>query len=124
MTMLKSKVAVSATLWKVVLVLDRPGIEPNNVTEKMSRTINLVVPNQQGVNSKPWKEYVTSVDEVERLTGYDFFENVAASVKGTIESKVDSQYSNTTRISKQIVRLFHIKSSTEHHLLMIGSSLR
>lgn len=91
MMMLKGEVAIPATLWKAVLVLDRPGIEPKNVTEKVSRTIGLVVPNQQGVNSKPWKDYVTSVNEVERLTRYDFFENVAESVQQAIESKVNSQ---------------------------------
>ncbi|MGG6267521.1 DNA/RNA non-specific endonuclease [Leptolyngbya sp. AN03gr2] len=53
----------------------------------MIRTIALSVSNQQRVNSKPWKEYVVPVDEVEWLTGYDFFENVAESVQEEIESE-------------------------------------
>ena len=89
MTLLKTKVTVPATMWKVVLILDRPGTSPNQVTEKISRTIAIVIPNEQGVKSKPWKTYQTSVDEVETLTGYDFFGNVLPSVQTVIEATVN-----------------------------------
>ncbi|MBD1847807.1 hypothetical protein H6F89_31365 [Cyanobacteria bacterium FACHB-63] len=36
---------------------------------------------------------MTSVDEVERLTGYDFFEKVPESVQKVIESKVSEMVS-------------------------------
>ncbi len=88
-SVLNNNVVVPATVWKVVLVLDRPGIQPKDVTASVSRTIAIVVPNQQGVKSKPWKEYLTSVDEVEKLTGYDFFRNVPESVQTIIEATVD-----------------------------------
>jgi endonuclease G, mitochondrial len=90
-SVLTNNVVVPATIWKVVLVLDRSGTQPKDVTAAMSRTIAIVVPNQQGVKSKPWKDYVTSVDEVEKLTGYDFFRNVPEPVQKIIESKVDRQ---------------------------------
>jgi len=89
MTLLNNKIIVPAKIWKVVLVVDRLGIAPKDVTPKVSRTIALIVPNQQGVKSKPWKEYVTSVDEVEKLTGYDFFSNLPKEVQQIIEEKVD-----------------------------------
>jgi endonuclease G, mitochondrial len=90
-SVLNNNVVVPATIWKVVLVLDRPGMQPKDVTAAMSRTIAIVVPNQQGVKSKPWKDYVTSVDEVEKLTGYDFFRNLPEPVQKIIEAKVDRQ---------------------------------
>ena len=80
---------VPAKIWKVVLVIDRLGIAPKDVTQKVSRTIAIVVPNQQGVKSKPWKDYVTSVKEVEKLTGYDFFANLPKEVQQAIEAKVN-----------------------------------
>lgn len=89
MTLLNKKVVVPATIWKVVLVLDRPGLEPKNITPKVSRTIAIVVPNQQGVKSKPWRDYITSVDEVEKLTGYDFFSNLPKEVQQVIEANSD-----------------------------------
>ena len=72
-------------------MLDRPGTQPKDVTVAMSRTIAIVVPNQQGIKSKPWKDYLTSVDEVEKLTGYDFFRNVPEPVQKMIEATVDRQ---------------------------------
>ena len=89
MTLLNNKIIVPAKIWKVVLVVDRLGVAPKDVTQKVSRTIALIVPNQQGVKSKPWKEYVTSVDEVEKLTGYNFFSNLPKEVQQIIEEKVD-----------------------------------
>ena len=89
MTLLKTKVTVPATMWKVVLVLDRPGMSPSQVTEKVSHTIAIVIPNEQGVKSKPWKAYQISVDDVEKLTGYDFFENIPQSAQKIIEATVD-----------------------------------
>jgi endonuclease G len=91
MTLLNNKVIVPAKIWKVVLVVDRLGIAPKDVTQKVSRTIVLIVPNQQGVKSKTWKEYATSVDEVEKLTGYDFFSNLPKEAQQIIEAKVDRQ---------------------------------
>jgi len=90
-SVLNNNVVVPATIWKVVLVLDRPGTQPKDITVAMSRTIAIVVPNQQGVKSKPWKDYLTSVDEVEKLTGYDFFRNVSEPVQKIIEATVDRQ---------------------------------
>ena len=89
MTLLNNKVVVPAKIWKVVLVIDRPGIAPKDITQKVSRPIAIVVPNQQGVKSRPWKEYVTSVDEIEKLTGYDFFSNLPKEVQQIIEAKID-----------------------------------
>ena len=91
MTLLNNKVIVPAQIWKVVLVVDRLGIAPKDITQKVSRTIALIVPNQQGVKSKTWQEYATSVDEVEKLTGYDFFSNLPKEVQQIIEAKVDRQ---------------------------------
>lgn len=91
MTLLKGKIAVPATVWKIVLVLDRSGIEPKDVSVTNSRTIAITVPNQQGVKSKPWKAYVTYVDEVEKLTGYDFFSNVPKLVQGVSEAKMNDR---------------------------------
>lgn len=90
-SVLNNNVVVPAVIWKVVLVVDRPGTQPKDITAAMSRTIAIVVLNQQGVKSKLWKDYVISVDEVEKLTGYDFFRNISEPVQKIIEAKVDWQ---------------------------------
>ena len=55
------------------------------------KQIDEVEVDQQGVQSRLWKEYVTSIDEVEKLTVYDFFSNIPKEVQQIIEAKVDRQ---------------------------------
>jgi endonuclease G, mitochondrial len=85
----KGKVLVPALTWKVILVLDKPNSGVAGV-DKNTRTIAVIIPNKQGVKSDPWQQYRTSVNEVEKLTGYQFFTNVPAEIRSVINSKVDS----------------------------------
>jgi endonuclease G, mitochondrial len=82
-------VLVPALTWKVILVLDKPNSGVAGV-DKNTRTIAVIIPNKQGVKSDPWQQYRTSVNEVEKLTGYQFFTNVPAEIRSVINSKVDS----------------------------------
>jgi endonuclease G len=56
-----------------------------------TRTIAVIMPNTQGIRANDWKSYRVSVDQVEALTGYDFFSNVDPSIQAAIESRVDNQ---------------------------------
>jgi endonuclease G, mitochondrial len=84
----KGKVIVPAVTWKVILVLDKPNAGVVGV-DKNTRTIAVIIPNKQGVKSDPWQQYRTSVNEVEKLTGYQFFTNVPAEIRSVINAKVD-----------------------------------
>ncbi|MBW4528970.1 MAG: DNA/RNA non-specific endonuclease [Phormidium tanganyikae FI6-MK23] len=86
----KNKVTVPATLWKVVVILDRPGLGNRGVTEK-TRVIAVNMPNITGIASKSYKDYLTTVDELERLTGYDFLSDVPEAIQMVIEARKDSQ---------------------------------
>jgi endonuclease G, mitochondrial len=79
----RGKVVVPALTWKVILVLDKPNSGVEGVS-KNTRTIAVVVPNQQGIKFNPWRQYLTSVQEVEKLTGYKFFTNVPADIRSAI----------------------------------------
>ncbi|WP_103667148.1 DNA/RNA non-specific endonuclease [Pseudanabaena sp. BC1403] len=82
---LKGKVSVPETMWKVILVLDDPTKGLAGVTAS-TRTIAVLMPNKQGRNNK-WQDFCVSVDDVEKLTGYDFFSNVPPDIQEQIESK-------------------------------------
>lgn len=82
----KSKVSVPATLWKVVVVVDRPGLGNRGVTEK-TRVIAVNMPNTTGIQRKSYKDYLTTVDELEKLTGYDFLSDVPEEIQKVIEAK-------------------------------------
>ncbi|MFO0126645.1 MAG: DNA/RNA non-specific endonuclease, partial [Pseudanabaena sp.] len=82
---LKGKIAVPATMWKVILVLDDPSKGLAGVTAS-TRAIAVIMPNKQGRDGK-WQDFYTTVDDVQKLTGYDFFSNVPPDIQKQIESK-------------------------------------
>ncbi|HEV7681703.1 MAG TPA: DNA/RNA non-specific endonuclease [Pyrinomonadaceae bacterium] len=82
-------VAVPAQTWKVIVVLTNGTNDPGRVTTS-TRTIAVVVPNSGSVNSD-WRTYRVSVDQVEAITGFDFFSSVSPSIQNVIEATVDNQ---------------------------------
>ncbi len=84
----QGKVLVPAVTWKVILVLDTPNSGVAGVN-KNTRTIAVIMPNKQGIKNDPWQQYQTSVQEVEKLTGYKFFTSVPEEIRSTIAAKVD-----------------------------------
>jgi endonuclease G len=81
-------VVVPTYTWKVIIVLDSGSNDVSRVTNS-TRTIAVWVPNEDDINND-WKTYRVSVDYVESMTGYDFFQNVTDSVENTIEAVTDS----------------------------------
>jgi len=76
--------------WKVILVLsDRKGAPVERVT-KHTRVIGVIMPNSQTIDAD-WTEYRVSVDEVEQLTGFDFFSEVPDDIEDEIESITDDE---------------------------------
>jgi len=47
------------------------------------------MPNVQGIRNDDWHNYLTTVDAVEALSGYDFFSNVPAAIQNSIEAGTD-----------------------------------
>lgn len=77
-------VTVPAQTWKVALVLPKGDNDISRVTAA-ARTIAVIMPNQNSINSD-WHTYLTTVDAVENLTGYDFFANVPDAIENAIEA--------------------------------------
>ena len=75
------KVTVPKYTWKVILVLDRPGEE---VTENTT-TIAVRIPNSEEVARTDWQDYIVSVDQIEKRTGYNFFSQIPRQIQKQIE---------------------------------------
>ena len=82
-------VAVPAQTWKVIIVLTNGTNDVGRVTTS-TRTIAVVMPNSGSIGSD-WRAYRVSVDQVEAITGFDFFSNVSPSIQNVIEARVDNQ---------------------------------
>lgn len=81
-------ITVPDSFWKVALILPNGSNDINRVSTS-TRIIAINVPNDQGVSSS-WSQYRTSVNAIERLTGYDLFENIPNSIESVLESNVDN----------------------------------
>jgi endonuclease G len=82
-------VTVPSQTWKVIIVLASGTNDASRVTTS-TRTIAVVMPNSGAINTD-WRTYRVSVDQVEALTGFDFFSNVADPAENFIEAIVDNQ---------------------------------
>jgi len=83
-------VAIPTSTWKVIMVLPSGSNDVSRVTTS-TRLIAVIMPNQNGISTN-WRDFRTSVDDVEALTGYDFFSAVPTSIQAAIESTVDAQF--------------------------------
>lgn len=89
-TIAKEKITVPANTWKVIVVLDRPGLGVKGVTSN-TRVIAVIMPNSQGIRDKDWKTYRTTVRQIETATRYNLLSNAPISIQNVIENKADNQ---------------------------------
>jgi endonuclease G len=78
-------VAVPSATYKVIVVLST-GQDATHVTRD-TPVISVVIPNEARVSGHPWNEFTTTVDDVERQSGYDFLKAVADDVEVALEAK-------------------------------------
>ncbi len=98
-TIANGHVVVPSQTWKVIIVLPVGTDDVARVTTQ-TRTIAVIMPNTQGIRTVDWHQYIVSVDQVEALTGYDFFSNVPADIQAVIEARVDNQFAAPTTTQK------------------------
>jgi endonuclease G len=90
-TIAQGKIVVPAVTWKVVLVLPN-GTDDLQRINKATRAFAIIVPNQAPLNiNAPWRNFRVTVNEVEYLTGYDFFSAIPKNTQELIERKRDKQ---------------------------------
>ena len=82
----RGKIAVPAWTWKVAVVFDRAGMSLADVTAQ-TRVIAVKMPNEQGIKERDWRDFITTIDEIEKLTGYDLLSNVAPVTQTALEAK-------------------------------------
>jgi endonuclease G len=88
-TIASGHVTVPTQTWKVIMVLPVGTNDVSRVTTS-TRLIAVIMPNSGTINTD-WRTYRVSVDQVEALTGFDFFSNVSPAIQSSIEATVDNQ---------------------------------
>jgi endonuclease G len=82
------KVTVPARLWKVIVILPQGENDPGRINRN-TRIIAVDMPNEQSVNIYPWQHYRTSIDAIEKATGYDLLSNIPVKTQAAIEMRID-----------------------------------
>lgn len=93
-TLANGKVTVPSYTWKVIVVLPIGESDVQRV-DANTRTIAVIMPNRDNIRNDNWQKYIATVDQVERLTGYDFFSNVPTQIQDQIESRLDQANDQT-----------------------------
>ena len=91
------RVTVPAKTWKVILILPSGTNDVARVNTQ-TRTIAVIMPNNENIRQDSWQKYLATVDQVEALTGFDFFSNVDPAIQAVIESRLDAA-SNTAPVA-------------------------
>ncbi len=87
-TLANGNLTVPATLWKILILVPAGSTDTFQINEN-TRVIAINIPNDQSAADKPWRAYLTSVDALETLTGYDFMSNLSVDVQRVIEMRID-----------------------------------
>lgn len=81
-------ITVPAYTWKIILLLPEGEEDLSRITAE-TQIISVCIPNQKGCGKNgSWEQYICSVDYIEEMTGYDFFENLEDGLEEELEAKV------------------------------------
>jgi len=88
-TIANGHVTVPSATWKVALLLPAASGDDVPRVTCSARTLAILIPNVQGIRTVDWHTYLTTIDSIEQLTGYDFYSNVPPAVQACIEAGSD-----------------------------------
>lgn len=90
-TIAGGQIVVPDVTWKVVLILPN-GTNDLQRVSRATRTFGIIIPNHAPVNINDlWRQYRVTVDQVENLTGYNFFSEIPINTQAIIERRRDKQ---------------------------------
>ncbi len=83
-------ITIPSHTWKIILFMPEGENDfERAVTEGLCEILAVNVPNEKGCGKNgSWQQYLCSVDYIEEITGYDFFELLPDDVEEKIESRV------------------------------------
>ena len=82
----EGKIVIPEHTWKVALILPRDRGLGDVIDYRDVQAIAVIMPNDPGVRNIPWETYVTTIDAVETLSGYDLFALLPDEAEAAIES--------------------------------------
>lgn len=84
---IKDKITIPSRYYKIIVVLPEGKNDLKRIKTN-TRIIAVDMPNEETINLK-WRTYLTTVDEIEEATGYDFLSTLSKEVQAIVETKKD-----------------------------------
>lgn len=89
-TIAAGQIVVPQYTWKVVLVIPNGNNDVARASTRTTRVFGIIVPNFPPLNiNAPWRDFRVTVNQVEYLTGYNFFSEIPKNTQELIEQKRD-----------------------------------
>jgi DNA/RNA endonuclease G (NUC1)/PKD repeat protein len=82
----EGKITIPTAVWKVAVILPHDGTLASIHSPGDLTVIAVIMPNDPGVRGVDWTTYKTTVDEVERLSGYDILAELPDNIERAVES--------------------------------------
>lgn len=84
------RIVVPQYTWKVVLVIPNGNNDVARASTRTTRAFGIIVPNFLPLNiNAPWRDFRVTVNDVEYLTGHNFFSEIPKITQELIERKRD-----------------------------------
>ncbi|HEX3478734.1 MAG TPA: DNA/RNA non-specific endonuclease [Kofleriaceae bacterium] len=84
----EGKIVIPASTWKVAVIMDR-GHGLTDIRDYRDLQIIAVnMPNMAGIRNVDWHTYLTTVDAIEALTGYDLLAKLPDKVENIVEAGI------------------------------------
>jgi endonuclease G len=86
----KGRVNVPSVCWKIIVVLPRGENDLQRI-DANTRIIAVSMPNRERaeIADSRWPQWITTVDQIEKTTGYDFFSTLPNNIEQILEQKLD-----------------------------------
>jgi endonuclease G len=84
---LKRKVTIPTNFWKIIIAVPQ-GSDASAVNDG-THVIAVDMPNATGISQNNWRQYRTTVQELERRTGYNFFSTLPQPLQDILETRVE-----------------------------------
>ena len=84
----EGKIVIPTSTWKVAVIMDRDHGLADIHDYRDLEVIAVNMPNVAGIRNVPWQTYLTTVDAIEALTGYDLLARLPDKVENIVEAGI------------------------------------
>ena len=82
-------IPIASNVWKIIIAVPLGGGSTLSRITNSTRVIAVNIPNIQGIRTDPWQNYLTSVNQLQTNTGFNFFTTLNTNLAAVLRAKVD-----------------------------------